>query len=350
MADNLPNDYAAILNWAAQNLVRQPDGSFTVAPQYSQPTSVNDVYAGIYGPSSGQVQSAGLFGSSPSVNSQATLQPSGQASASGLVSHSVPTYAVDQFGIPIVPGPTTSGAGRTTTAQAGSAQMAAARPAVVDSLYGLMGNGATASAQTSAQPRQTYTLADLMGIATGQARLPSSSANVDLPAGQYVNPSALASGSPGMNMGTGPRMAEDNPLQITINGGASPPPQLAYTPPAPTPPAVAAINSAVAPPRPRPNVPPPPSYTIQRGDTLDSLSRRFGTTIAQLANANNIADPNRIRAGANLDLSFLAAPTPQQRPRSLGGTGNATATSQPAGYGSRGYSAAGQALRDMFGN
>lgn len=35
-------------------------------------------------------------------------------------------------------------------------------------------------------------------------------------------------------------------------------------------------------------------YVIQRGDTLASIARRFGVTISQLVEANNIVNPNLI--------------------------------------------------------
>jgi LysM repeat protein len=42
------------------------------------------------------------------------------------------------------------------------------------------------------------------------------------------------------------------------------------------------------------------SYTIQRGDTLSALSRRFGVSVADLVAANGLADPDHIRYGATL--------------------------------------------------
>lgn len=39
------------------------------------------------------------------------------------------------------------------------------------------------------------------------------------------------------------------------------------------------------------------TYVVQRGDTLFSLARRYGTTVEAIASANNIANPNQIRAG-----------------------------------------------------
>lgn len=41
-------------------------------------------------------------------------------------------------------------------------------------------------------------------------------------------------------------------------------------------------------------------YIVQRGDTLYSIARRYGTTVNAIAAANNIADPNRIQEGTRL--------------------------------------------------
>jgi len=53
-------------------------------------------------------------------------------------------------------------------------------------------------------------------------------------------------------------------------------------------------------------MPPPPAvtggcyYIVRRGDTLFSIARRFGTTIAAIAQANGISNPRYIRAGQRL--------------------------------------------------
>ena len=39
------------------------------------------------------------------------------------------------------------------------------------------------------------------------------------------------------------------------------------------------------------------TYTVRRGDTLSGIAGRLGVTAAELAGANGIADPNRIRVG-----------------------------------------------------
>lgn len=56
--------------------------------------------------------------------------------------------------------------------------------------------------------------------------------------------------------------------------------------PAPPGPAVARGNSGV--------------HVVRPGETLTAIARRYGTTVAALARANRIADPNRVRAGQRL--------------------------------------------------
>jgi LysM repeat protein len=53
------------------------------------------------------------------------------------------------------------------------------------------------------------------------------------------------------------------------------------------------------------------SYTVRPGDTLSSIARRFGTTVAVLAHVNGLANPSAIRPGQVLRLSgSAAAPAP----------------------------------------
>lgn len=54
-----------------------------------------------------------------------------------------------------------------------------------------------------------------------------------------------------------------------------------------------------------PKVPKAPKYqviTIKRGDTLWALSRKYGTTVQELARINKIKNPNLIYAGAPLKV------------------------------------------------
>jgi len=96
-------------------------------------------------------------------------------------------------------------------------------------------------------------------------------------------------------------------------GSVTPAPTAAITPKPPT--AVPASPTAV-PVQPT-AVPTAPAttgqetYTIQPGDTLFSIAQRFGLTVEELAQANNIADPSSIEAGQVLTIPArgTAAPT-----------------------------------------
>lgn len=44
------------------------------------------------------------------------------------------------------------------------------------------------------------------------------------------------------------------------------------------------------------------NYTIQSGDTLTSIARRFGTSVQAIAQANGITNPDRIRAGQAIQV------------------------------------------------
>ena len=49
-------------------------------------------------------------------------------------------------------------------------------------------------------------------------------------------------------------------------------------------------------------------YTVQRGDTLCSLARRYNTTVTAIASANNVANPNLIYAGSVIWIPAGAPP------------------------------------------
>ncbi|MEW9501765.1 N-acetylmuramoyl-L-alanine amidase family protein [Jeotgalibacillus marinus] len=51
------------------------------------------------------------------------------------------------------------------------------------------------------------------------------------------------------------------------------------------------------------------TYTVQRGDTLSSIARRFNTTVDALVSLNGLSDPNLIYIGQTLKISG-SVPTP----------------------------------------
>jgi putative chitinase len=65
-----------------------------------------------------------------------------------------------------------------------------------------------------------------------------------------------------------------------------------------------------------PQPPPQSYYTVQRGDTLARIAARFGTTVWAIAQANNIQNINWIYAGMYLVIpsggSYPPPPPPQQ--------------------------------------
>ena len=46
----------------------------------------------------------------------------------------------------------------------------------------------------------------------------------------------------------------------------------------------------------------PRTYTVKRGDTLSGIAIRYGTTVAALATANNITNPNGLQIGQVLTI------------------------------------------------
>jgi len=51
------------------------------------------------------------------------------------------------------------------------------------------------------------------------------------------------------------------------------------------------------------------THTVQSGQTLDAIARRYGVSLSALADANGIVDRNRIRAGQRLTIPAGSAPS-----------------------------------------
>jgi N-acetylmuramoyl-L-alanine amidase len=58
------------------------------------------------------------------------------------------------------------------------------------------------------------------------------------------------------------------------------------------------------------------AYTVRPGDTLTGIAARFGVTVADLARANGITDPNRVQAGRLLDVPEAGGSLPAALRRS----------------------------------
>ena len=58
-------------------------------------------------------------------------------------------------------------------------------------------------------------------------------------------------------------------------------------------------------------------YTVKKGDSLSKIAKEFKTSVDELAKHNNIADPNKIRAGQKIEVPewiIVETDTPQAKP------------------------------------
>jgi len=74
---------------------------------------------------------------------------------------------------------------------------------------------------------------------------------------------------------------------------------------------------------------------IKWGDTLTAIARRVGSTVSELAKANNIADPNKILAGASLQVPGHTGGSSFQADGPSGASGPGGATGPGATGGAR---------------
>jgi LysM repeat protein len=136
----------------------------------------------------------------------------------------------------------------------------------------------------------------------------------DVPMGEDAQNTAMAgtaiarltlTAQPGDMAGETPSSPEATPTE-------APPTEI---PPTAIPPTAVPPTSA-----PAPTTPPTTgevTYTVQRGDTLYSIARRYGSTVEAIASANGIANPNLIRVGQRLTIPTSGSPAP---PPPSGGT------------------------------
>jgi hypothetical protein len=309
---NIPEGYDSLLNSARQQLVKLPNGSYTVAPQFGGSTNINDLYKGIY----------------PSARPQTT---------SGLKNNYVPTYQVRSDGTPIIPrapGFSAPSSASTRAEQSGSrtaftqgTQPAGtvpmppgARPAVVDRMFAQMGSAQPSGGSGRGRPIPSGLSRPVQMAASPvwdpfnpntpkyQDRLPPNdggeagflqafgpgASNPALTAIDQLSGSGRNTAMPFPLMGFNqPRYSE--PIDITIRGGSKMLPM----------------------PRNRPAPPQVPgAITFKRGDTVSKLAKQRGMTTASFADLFGIANPNKIRAGQTVFRQ--APPVPmQQRPMAL---------------------------------
>lgn len=94
-------------------------------------------------------------------------------------------------------------------------------------------------------------------------------------------------------------------------------PTIPPTPSSPTAGPATAVPTVPAPAPTTPSTTGEVTYVVQRGDTLYSIARRYGTTVEAIATRNGIANPSLIRAGQTLIIPVSGT---SPAPPSSGGT------------------------------
>lgn len=73
------------------------------------------------------------------------------------------------------------------------------------------------------------------------------------------------------------------------------------------------------------------TYTVQRGDTLGGIAAKFGTTVAAIAEANDIANPHLIRIGTPLEITGTSGGGSSDSGSSSGGSSGGSTGKQLIG-------------------
>ena len=74
------------------------------------------------------------------------------------------------------------------------------------------------------------------------------------------------------------------------------------------------------------------NYTVKKGDTLSAIAKQFGTTYQDIAKANNISDPNKIRVGQTLTIGGTTSQPTTPEASSTATTESKTPTFEHAEY------------------
>ena len=312
MADNYPSGYSAILDSMRRDYVRTPDGSYKPFPSRGQPTSLEEIYRGIL-----PQQQSGL--ASRKVNTVPIDPTTGNPLAAGFRSPTMASYrAAEEEGGYLPYDPQRSGSRSAITQgvqQAGNVQMPpGARPASVDRAFAQMGSPMPSA---PANPRGYNVLTgeyEAMQPSTPYSVGPDRDAR--FPVGTTVTgknqmafgPDAQNPALAAIDMLTGSRnsaMPRPNPFGYAAQPSRTP------AGPQPMPGRPVALSRGMA-------APAPTSagiqYKVQPGDTLWSIAKDVygsGQAATNLAKANNISNPNKIRAGQTITLG---AGTPTKGP------------------------------------
>lgn len=298
----IPEGYDQLLNSARQQLVRLPDGTLTLAPQFGQATSLDEIYRGMY-----------------PVTPPAPTAP--------LISRSVSTVPVDMNGNPIVTSSTGPGFSAPTAGATMAEQRSGSRPAVT---IGSQPAGTVAMPPGARPASVNQAFAQMNRPPDIIQNIPPPSLPSAQPTIDATNPIDISRlGLTTSPFATVPAVAAIE--QAAPPSGSFPMPRplpLGFGPLAANPPASIPLTALTGPtgapsiPLPR-NRPAPPvrtgtlgPITFQRGDTVSQLARDRGMTVKSFADLFGIKDPNKIRAG---DTVMPSVPQPRMRPPSLGG-------------------------------
>jgi LysM repeat protein len=282
----LPTGYSDLLNSARQQLVKMPDGTYTVAPQFGGSSNINELYQGIYPPAM----------SAPPVSS------------SGLRNNYVPTYQVRSDGTPIIPGEPgfTADSGTDTRIEQSGARRAytqGVQPAgTVAMPLGARPASVPLPSAIPAPPQPTM-LAGMFGRGQGGYWSGSLKDQAQLPSNDGGEAGFLQAFGPG---------ASQSPAVTAIDqaAGMPPLPRIRPLPPARIPLTSVAPPGAGSP----PSV--PGAITFKKGDTVSALAKQRGMTVSSFSDLFGIKNPNKIYAGQTVFRQAPPVPMPG-RPMAL---------------------------------